>query len=593
MVDHSSQTRDVNRRVAEVFDQIAELLALEGANPFRVRAYRNAARVLRGLSRDVAAILAEGGDLTELPGIGDDLACKIREIVATQESRMLAELHTHWPPTLHALMRLPGLGPKRVRALHESLGVCTLADLAAAVRAGKIHRLPGFGIRTEQRLRAALAGGSVTTRRFALDVARPVAERLVSRLRGVVGVTEVVVAGSYRRARATVGDIDLLVVADPPAPVLHAFVGSPDVARVLASGATRAAVLLRSGLQVDLRVVARESLGAALHYFTGSKAHNIAVRRLARAQGFKLNEYGVFYGERQVAGDTEESVFDAVGLPFIPPELREDRGEIDAARTGRLPTLITADVLRGDVVVVPPALDAGAAVEAAAVAARARGLSYLVVLHEVPVRASIDLPPRLQAAARAAADLGLGVVQAVEIDLLRGALPGVTADLTAARITLDGSGREPARAPLSGVAPALLRVLVRADVAEDWTSPAWLSPLIAGRVLPFIGAPDQLQRLEPLLRVARAAGARLLLGSGGESNPPARLDLAVGQARRAWIDEGSVLNTAPLPGLRSALSAAASQTLPAAPRARDVSRPPRRAGESSQKARPASRLAVA
>lgn len=554
MVDRSSRVPDANRRVAEVFEQIAEILALEDANPFRVRAYRNAARVLRSSARDVAAILDNGGDLTELPGIGDDLAGKIREIVETRASRMLVELHRRWPSTLHALLRLPGLGPKRVRALHDALGVRTLADLAAAVRRGEVRRLPGFGERTERNLRAALAGGSADRPRFSLDVARPIAERLVARLRGVEGVTDVVLAGSYRRACATVGDLDLLVVAEPPAPAIHAFVGASEVARVLASGTTRAAVALRSGLQVDLRVVRRESLGAALHYFTGSKAHNIAVRRLARRQGLKLNEYGVFLGERPVAGDTEESVFAAVGLPFIPPELREGRGEIEAAGSGRLPAPITADELHGDLVVIPPMLDPAAVVAAAAVAAKARGFAYLVVLHEVPVRASIDLSPRLRAAARAAADHGLAVIQAVEVDVIRGTPPDVAADLIAGRITLDGSGGEPAGA--ARVSPALLRVLVRPNLAEDWTPPAWLTRIAAGQVLAFTGAPDQLQRLEPLLRVARAAGARLLLGSGGESVPPVRLDLAIGQARRAWVEASSVLNTAPLTGLLSALSAA-------------------------------------
>lgn len=569
MADRPSRSSDANQRVAGVFEQIAELLALEDANPFRVRAYRNAARVLRDLNYDVA----DCADLTALPGIGDDLAEKIREIVATDESHMLTDLHKRWPATLHALLRLPGLGPKRVRALHDSLGVCTLAELARAARSGKIRQLPGFGVRSERSLLAALAGSSASRKRMALDVVRPLGERLVARLRGVPGVTEVVLAGSYRRARATVGDLDLLVVADPPAPAIHALVGSSEVTRVLAGGSTRAAVVLRSGLQVDLRVVPRESLGAALHYFTGSKAHNIAVRRLAQKQGLKLNEYGVFSGERQVAGDTEESVFDAVGLPFIPPELREGRGEIEAARGGRLPALVTAEALRGDVVIIPPALDAGTAVAAAAVAARARGLSYLIVVHEVPVRSSIDLPKRLQAARRAATDHDLGVLQAVEIDLLRGALPDVAADLVAGRITLGDSVREPASAALSRVAPDLLRVIVRSNVADEWTPPEWLSQMASRHCLVVTSASDQLPRLEPMLRAARAAGARLLLGSGGESSPPARLDLAIGQARRAWVEEASVLNTTPLTELRATLSAAPPRVLPKAPRTPNVPRP--------------------
>ena len=362
---------------------------------------------------------------------------------------------------------------------------------------------------------------------------------------------EAVIAGSYRRALATVGDLDFLVTARAKNDAIAALVHAPDVAHVLAEGPTRATVVLRSGLQVDLRVLGRDSFGAALHYFTGSKAHNIAVRRLGVARGLKINEYGVFRGERRVAGRTEASVFAAVGLPFIPPELRENRGEIAAARAGELPQLVSADDLRGDLVLVPHKNEPSALVTAAAVAARVRGLEYLLVVHEVPARAhaDIDWPARIAAAAEACAERGVAVLQGLEIDMSFKTCPEVEVDFTAGRLW---------HVPHAPAHPALVRIAGPARGGDEVPDPTDLVRAAGGAALAVVGDPAQLTRLEPQLRAARAAGVAVVLGSGGEpgGGEASRLDLAVSQARRAWIDAAGVINSRPLAEVRARLAPA-------------------------------------
>jgi DNA polymerase (family 10) len=320
-----------NTDIARVFDEIADLLELGDENPFRVRAYRNAARIVGGFGTDLAGEIAAQRDLPKLPGIGEDLAAKIHEIVETGSCALAEKLRKKYPAGITDLLRLPGLGPKRVATLYRKLKVKSPEELARAAEQGRLRELAGFGEKSEARILEVASAHLLKKQRFPLATAVQYAEPLADYLRKIPGVDQVVVAGSYRRRRETVGDLDLVVTAKRPAEVMRRFTAYPEVKEVLAAGETRSSVRLQCGLQVDLRVVPPESFGAALHYFTGSKAHNIAVRKLALARGLKLNEYGIFRGTRRVGGDTEESVFAAVGLPWIAPELREDRGEIEAA----------------------------------------------------------------------------------------------------------------------------------------------------------------------------------------------------------------------------------------------------------------------
>jgi DNA polymerase (family 10) len=302
-----------------------------------VRAYRNAARSIGELGSDVATLMQRGTTLTDIPGIGEDLAKKIQEIIDTGKCEFLERLHEEIPPAIRELLKIPGLGPKRVKLLWHALHIHTVEQLLQAAQEGQIRQLRGFGEKIEQKIIETAQARLNRARRFKHAVAAPYAEALALSLRKLAGVDQVTVAGSFRRMRETVGDLDILVTAASGDAVMDRFVTDKEVKEVLAHGPTRSSVLLKIGLQVDLRVVPSESYGAALVYFTGSKAHNIAIRRIAQNQGLKLNEYGVFKDDKCIAGETEESVYNAIGLPWIPPELREDNGEIQAALAGEAP----------------------------------------------------------------------------------------------------------------------------------------------------------------------------------------------------------------------------------------------------------------
>ena len=369
-----------NPQIAQSLDDVADLLELDEANPFRVRAYRNAARVVRSLGREIFEVLSPGEGAAKLPGIGADLADKIRTLASTGHLPLLDQLRKKTPAIAQELLQLPNLGPKRVRTLCDELGVHTLEQLHRAVLDGRVHELPGFGTVIEKKLREALeAQAKAPPSRLRLALAESYVEPLLAYLRAGPGVAKVVVAGSYRRCQETIGDIDILATAKVGRPVIERFTAYDEVAKIVASGTTRATVALRSDLQVDLRVVPAESYGSALHYFTGSKAHNIAIRKLGQQRGLKINEYGVFRGRKRIGGKTEEEVFGAVGLPFIAPELREDRGEIEAAAAGNLPDLVDLADLRGDLHVHSDATDGHNTLEELAAAAKERGYEYIAV----------------------------------------------------------------------------------------------------------------------------------------------------------------------------------------------------------------------
>jgi DNA polymerase (family 10) len=383
-----------NGEVATLLDRLADLLEIEGANPFRVRAYRNAARTVRDLPHSLAALVEEGKDLAELPGIGRDLAEKLVGVVESGRLPALEEARARVPAGLADLVDLPGVGPKRAKALYEELGITTLEELAGALRAGRVHGRHGFGERSEQKLLHELERRTQPERRVLLAEVEPIAQALVSHLRGARGVRRAVVAGSYRRRRESVRDLDVLVIGTDPAAATERLLSFEEVEEVLAHGPTRSTVRLRSGLQVDLRVVGEESYGAALCYFTGSVAHSIAVRRLAQRTGLKLNEYGVFRDRERIGGRTEREVFALVGLPYIEPELRENRGEVEAALERRLPRLLKEHDIRGDLRVHSSA-GGKPGLRGLAQAALERGYEYIAVADGTPL-AGGPSPKRLR-----------------------------------------------------------------------------------------------------------------------------------------------------------------------------------------------------
>lgn len=363
-------------RIAEIIDDMGTLLEVRGENPFRCRAYHNAAQSLRGLPSDLSEMIADGS-LAEVPGIGETMHKKVIELATTGRLESYEELRKQTPAGLVALLRVPGLGPKKIKALHDTLKVNSLADLRAAAEKGSIAGLKGFGEKTQAKILEGITFIESTGDRILQNHARRLVAPIIEAVRAHPKVIRAEVCGSLRRRGETIGDLDILFSAEEPAPVLDHFVKLPEVATVLAHGPTKASVRLLDGVQCDLRGVEDSQFPFALHYFTGSKAHNIALRRRAIAQGFTLNEYALTGPRGPVPCKTEADVFKALGLIDIPPELREDAGEIEAAERGALPALIGLDDLTGTFHCHTDWSDGAATLEEMAEAARALGLSYL------------------------------------------------------------------------------------------------------------------------------------------------------------------------------------------------------------------------
>ena len=370
-----------NSDVARHFGDLADLLEIQGANPFRVRAYRNAARTIESLADPVATLIADDEcDLTDLPGIGKDLAEKITTLVTSGRLPQLEDLRREVPEGVVAMLGISGLGPKKVAVLFHELKLESLEALEAAARESEIAQLKGFGAKTETMILEGISHLRQVAGRVWLAKAREAVDVIVADLDQLDQVTRIAVAGSCRRARETVGDLDVLITSGDHQACMDRLADHELVDEVLSRGETKQRVRLTSGLELDLRVVPDESYGAALQYFTGSKEHNIVIRRRAQDRGLKVNEYGVFDGDgKQVAGQTEEEVYRAVDLPLIPPELREDRGEFQLAESGELPELVTLKDIRGDLHMHTTATDGTASIREMIDAAKARGLKYIAI----------------------------------------------------------------------------------------------------------------------------------------------------------------------------------------------------------------------
>ncbi len=566
-----------NEDIAVIFEEMADLLEVEEANPFRVRAYRNAARTVRALGRELSEMLAAGRDLTELSGIGKDLAAKIAEIVATGHAEALDKLHKEVPAGLEALLRIPGLGPKRVKALYHDLHIKSVKQLESAAKRGRIRELPGFGAKTEQRILEAVAADRSSEKRFLHATARQYAEPLLAYLRSVSGVKEAIVAGSYRRGNETVGDLDILVTAAAKSPVMQRFVGYDEVSDVVSQGSTRATVFLRSGLQVDLRVVEQQSFGAALHYFTGSKAHNIRIRRLGQRRGLKINEYGVFKGEARVGGNTEASVFKAVGLSMIPPELREGGDEIEAAQKGELPRLITRADLHGDLHMHSQASDGNATIEEMARAAKQAGLKYIAITdhsRHLTVAHGLDekrLAEQIEHIERLNEKLsGITVLKGIEVDILEdGRLDLPDSILSQLDLVIGAvhsqfrlSRARQTRRILRAMEAQYFTLLAHPSGRLLGSRPAYeldMAAVIAtarerGCYLELNSQPQRLDLTDSHCRLAREQGVLVSINSDGHrSGDFALLEGGVNQARRGWLEKRDVLNTRPLGVLRGLL----------------------------------------
>ncbi|TMG87686.1 MAG: DNA polymerase/3'-5' exonuclease PolX [Betaproteobacteria bacterium] len=563
-----------NLAAAAIFDEIADRLAIQGENAFRVRAYDNAARMLQGLGPDVKQKLERGEDLTELPGIGADLADKIREIVETGKCSLLEKLRGEMPAAVTELLKVPGLGPKRVALLWHDLDVQTPEQVLRAARDGRIRTLPRFGEKVERQIEAAVAAQLSVVTRMKLVTAAQYADALVRHLERVQGVDRVAVAGSFRRMKETVADLDLLVTARKANVAMERFVAYPEVADVLAQGETRASVRLKSGLQVDLRVVAAKDFGAAICYFTGSKAHSIALRRIAQQRGLKINEYGVFSGAKRIAGDTETSVYRAIGLHEIAPELREDRGEIEAARAGRLPSLVESANLKGDLHARTNATDGRNSLEEMAAAAQMLGFEYLAIaepsrrasmpqgLDSDRIRRQGELIDRLNAKSK-----GLRLLKGIEVDILddgRLDLPdSVLAELdvvvAAVHSRFDLSRAQQTERILRALDNPHVTLLAQPNerlIGEAGAFDVDMLKIVrkakAQRVyLELTAHPERLDLIDKNCRMAKDEGVLVAIASDAhDTGEFINLRFGVGQARRGWLTRDDVLNAR---GLRELL----------------------------------------
>ncbi|MCW3474587.1 DNA polymerase/3'-5' exonuclease PolX [Limobrevibacterium gyesilva] len=567
----------VNADIASELDKVADLLEIEGANPFRVRAYRQAARLVGSLPRSVAEMVAAGDDLDALPGIGQDLAGKIALIATGKHLPLLDELEREVPPGITALLALPGLGPKRVHALHEALGIDSIDKLAAAAKSGQLHTVAGFGPGIEARLVRALAEGAGQAQRVKLATAEQVAEPLLRHLRGADGVLQVEIAGSYRRRRETVGDLDIVASAEPGKPVMDRFAGYEDVAEVTERGTTRSTIVLRNGLQVDLRVVAPESFGAALLYFTGSKAHNIALRQIAMARNLKLNEYGLFSGAKRLAGATEQDLYERLGLTMVPPELREDQGEIDASRQKRLPHLVTLDDIRGDLHMHTTASDGHDSILAMARAAQALGRAYIAItdhskhvavthgLDAARLARQIDEIDRLNAGLK-----DFTVLKAIEVDILEdGSLDLPDRILRRLDLVVGAvhsafdlpRGQQTARL-LKAMDNPLLNILAHPTGRLINARPGYAVDIEAvmrgarerGCHLELNAQPDRLDLNDTSCRLAKELGLKVAISTDAHATTQlGHMRFGIDQARRGWLEPGDVLNAASLADLRRML----------------------------------------
>ena len=566
-----------NNDIADIFEQIADYLEIEGENPFRIRAYRNGAHTVNGLATELKEMVAAGEDLTQLPGIGKDLAAKIHEILETGTAKALIKLQQRVPETVIEMLKLPGLGPKRVRILYKTLKIKTLGQLSTAARKGRISALDGFGPKTEKAILEAIAARAHKEKRFKRATVKPTVDSLLNFIKKVPGVNAVVVAGSYRRSRETVGDLDILVTARKNSPVMRRFLEYDAIDNVLASGTTKTSVILRSGLQVDVRLVASASFGAALQYFTGSKDHNIAIRRLGQQRGLKINEYGVFRFEKQVAGRTEASVYQALDLPLMPPELRENRGEIEAAEQNRLPQLIEFKDIKGDLHVHTLASDGRNSLEEMALAAKRRGLKYIAITEHsgrLKVAGGLDqrrlmhqideiehLNDRLK---------GFHILKGLEVEILKdGSLDLSDSDLARLdlvvgtvhshfNLSLEKQTERILRAMdhpyFSMLAHPTGRKINQRDPYQVDLTRIIYKARERGCFLELNANPKRLDLTDIYCQMARQEGVLVSINSDAHSIDAYNdLEFGVGQARRGWLEKKDVLNTRSLAQVRKLL----------------------------------------
>jgi len=578
-----------NAEIARQLDRLADLSELDGDNPFKVRAYRNAAATIRDIETPVEELLAGGADLTAIKGVGREIAAKVRTLVETGVMPQLIELEERVPVGLLDLTRVKGVGPKQAATLWRALGVQSVDDLEAAARAGRLTELKGFGAKSAERILRGIDSYRRNVGRLPLGHVDAVLVPLLERLLAVPGVRRLEVAGSYRRRKESVGDVDLVAVATEPA-ALHAALATYDeVAAVLGTGETKTSVDLRSGLQVDLRTVEEASYGAAVLYFTGSKEHNVELRQLALDKGWHLNEYGLFAGGsagkdrpggKRLAGATEEEIYAGLGLAFVPPELREGRGEVAGAAAGALPDLIELTDLRGDLHMHSTWSDGRDSLAAMIEGCAALGYEYMAITDHsgsLALQGGLDDDKlRRQHAELAGLMAGredIRVLRGMEVDILKDGSLDVTdeqlANLDVVIVSVHSFFELPESVQTERVVKALSHPRVnvyahplgrqigqRDPIAIDLTEV--FAACAANHVaVEHNSSARRLDLPDVHLRSAVAAGLKVFIGSDAHSvRGLGVMRLGVDQARRAWLTAEDVVNTRPLPEVLAFLAKA-------------------------------------
>ena len=565
-----------NKEVAEIFRKVAALLEIKGDNPYRIRAYQRAAQNIEALTVDVEELAAKG-KLERIPGIGKDLAQKIKEILETGTLQKYEELKREIPPELLKFLEIPGFGPKKAKIVYETLGIKTIEELERACLEHRLARLPGFGPKTEQNILKGIKLLKQKRGRLPLGLVLPWAEEIVALLKKKSPVERIDIAGSIRRRRETVKDIDILVTAKDHLKVMDVFVSLPMVDEVIAKGETKTSVRLSQGIQVDLRVVDPECYGAALAYFTGSKAHNIRIRELGVQRGLKINEYGIFRGQERIGGKEEDEVFAAVGLPWIPPELREDRGEIEAALEGKLPKLVGYDEILGDSHVHSKFSDGSATIEEIAAYARRIGLKWvgicdhsqgLKVAGGVPMEKIIEKKKAIEAFNKRSKDVKL--LCGTEVDILGdGSLDypdEILKEFDLVIASIHSGFKQSEENLTSRIVAAMKNPFVHCIghpsgrlLGEREPYPLDLDKIIqvakeTHTALEINAYYKRLDLNDVGVRAAKEAGVKLLIGSDAHILDQMNfLHLGVATARRGWCEKKDILNTLDYKGLKKHL----------------------------------------
>jgi DNA polymerase (family X) len=568
-----------NRDIVSILNEVADLLGIQGANSFRVRSYRNAARTVGDLDQEVSDLVENGDDLSELPDIGGSIADKLKEIVETGRLAQLDELKEEMDEDVTELLQIENLGPARAGTLYRELGISNARGVLEAAENGRIAELEGFGEKTQKQLAedARRYVESGTRDRILLGETDALVEPLLEYLNDRKSIDRAVAAGSYRRRKETIGDLDIVAVCGDPDRAMEDFVAYDRVEKVVSQGSKKSTVILASGLQVDLRAVAEESFGSALYYFTGSKEHNIATRRIAQDRGLKINEYGVHEGDKQIAGKTEEEVFGTIDLAYIPPELRENRGEIEAAQKDELPNLLNLDDIRGDIHMHTTATDGKASIEEMAEAAKALGYDYLAITdHSQRVRMAGGLDAggveeQLEKIAAAGEKVdGIRILSGIEVDILEDGSLDLPDDVLEKLDVVIGSihyNRNLSEKkmterlvgaieyPLLGIVghPTGRMIGKREPYAFDFEE-VFKAAARHGVVMEINANPERLDLGDTAARAAKQHGVAVSVSTDAHS--PGGLQnmrYGVDTARRGWIEAKDVVNTRSVKDLLKAL----------------------------------------